>query len=195
MYNEALLNGKPYKKGDWKTIAVHNDKEIKGFFGDFRFLSNFWSSPILFEGIEYKNSEAAYQAQKVKKPFRGLFSKMTAEESKKNWKKYPRMDGGAASWDRVKADIMYEITLAKYSQNKELCQKLLDTGSKYLEEKNWWGDVFFGVDAEKGGENILGKILMRVRTELAAHKNHAFHEKDYSCPSDDFKYGYGRQND
>ena len=37
----------------------------------------------------------------------------------------------------------------------------------HLEEGNWWGDIFWGVDKKTGaGENNLGKILMKVREEL-----------------------------
>jgi len=41
----------------------------------------------------------------------------------------------------------------------------------------------------------IEEVLKEGKPDLAAHRNHAFHEKDYSCPQDDFKYGYGRQND
>ncbi len=37
---------------------------IKGFQGENRFLSNFYPCKIEFEDIIYKNSEAAYQANK-----------------------------------------------------------------------------------------------------------------------------------
>ena len=37
---------------------------IKGFQGEYRFLSNFYPCQIEFEGLTYFSSEAAYQAQK-----------------------------------------------------------------------------------------------------------------------------------
>ena len=51
----------------------------------------------------------------------------------------------------------------KFYRNLDIREKLLATGDKYLEEKNFWNDVFWGVDYKKGGENKLGKILMKVR--------------------------------
>lgn len=43
IYDEqGLKPGTRYEKGQWKEITTHNDKEIKGFFGEYRFLSNFW---------------------------------------------------------------------------------------------------------------------------------------------------------
>ena len=41
---------------------------------------------------------------------------------------------------------MFEICLAKFTnpKNSELKQKLLETGTEYLEEGNTWGDVYWG---------------------------------------------------
>jgi predicted NAD-dependent protein-ADP-ribosyltransferase YbiA (DUF1768 family) len=38
---------------------------IKGFQGEFRFLSNFYPCKVIFDRQEYLSSEAAYQAQKT----------------------------------------------------------------------------------------------------------------------------------
>ena len=37
---------------------------IAGFRDDFRFLSNFYNAPVTYNGVTYKNSEAAFQAAK-----------------------------------------------------------------------------------------------------------------------------------
>ena len=60
---------------------------------------------------------------------------------------------------------MYEIVLAKFTQNPDLKEKLLATGDESLEEGNTWGDTIWGT-VDGVGENRLGKILMRVRDEL-----------------------------
>ena len=58
---------------------------------------------------------------------------------------------------------MVAIVFDKFLRNKDLRQKLLDTSERYLEELNNWGDTFWGVDINKGGQNNLGKILMKTR--------------------------------
>ena len=57
---------------------------------------------------------------------------------------------------------MSSIVFEKFYRNKELRKKLLETGDRYLEETNWWGDDFWGV-CNGEGRNELGKILMKVR--------------------------------
>ena len=37
----------------------------------------------------------------------------------------------------------------------------------YIEETNWWGDCYFGVDIKSGlGFNILGCMIIHVRNEI-----------------------------
>lgn len=70
-------------------------------------------------------------------------------------------------WELVKYDVMYEVCMAKFTQNPDLLSKLLATGDAELIEGNTWGDRVWGVDIHRGiGENHLGKILMRIRSEL-----------------------------
>lgn len=168
IYHSTPIRGVPYQKGDWRKAVTHDDKQIKGFFGpDYFFLSCWYPTKVIFDGIEYPSAENAYQAQKVVTEHRASFATMSAEESKKAWKDYPLADECAADWDARKADVMLKVVAAKFAQNSDLRKKLLDTGDKYLEELNWWRDFFFGVDIEHGGQNVLGKILMLVRLQLS----------------------------
>lgn len=134
---------------------------ISAFRGKYYFLSNFYAAPVVWDGVSYKNNEAAFQSAKVGREYRQEFAELTASEAKKLGRKVPlRPD-----WENVKERIMYEVCLAKFSQNEELKEKLLLTGECALEECNTWGDKVWGtVNGE--GENKLGKILMKIREEL-----------------------------
>lgn len=150
---------------DWREIAVHDDKNIKGFFGqEFRWLSNFELVKIEFEGRIYPSTENAYQAAKVMDFQRDYFVSCSASNAKSKWKQFIPMYS-ASKWDEIKLDVMEKVSIEKY-KNQELRQKLLDTGDKYLEETNWWQDTFYGVDYKLGGRNELGKLLMKIRKEI-----------------------------
>lgn len=141
---------------------VFDDESIKGFSGEYRFLSNFWPCEVKYEGRTYPSSENAYAASKCELDSeKDLFVNITAGKSKR----LGRSVLMRSDWDDVKLRIMEEIVTIKFTYNEELKKKLLDTGDKYLEETNWWGDKFWGV-CDGVGQNNLGKILMRLREKL-----------------------------
>ena len=136
------------------------ERVINSFKGRYFFLSNFYSAPVVYQGIRFENNEAAFQAAKYperKNEFRGLTPQMA--------KRLGRRVDVRPDWEHVKYDVMYEICTAKFLQNPELLDKLMATGSAELVEGNGWGDKIWGV-CDGVGENHLGKILMRIRREL-----------------------------
>ncbi len=61
---------------------------------------------------------------------------------------------------------MLEAVRAKFTQHPDLKELLLSTGDAMLEE-NAPKDEEWGIGSNGRGKNKLGKILMRVRQELA----------------------------
>ncbi len=138
---------------------------IPEFQGEYRFLSNFWDAPVTYEGLTYRNNEAAFQAQKcIRAEDRAAFTSLRSDEAKRLGRRVElRPD-----WEQVKVGIMEELVRAKFTQNEELRALLLATGSRVLEEGNNWNDTFWGLDSKtRRGQNHLGKILMDVRSELS----------------------------
>lgn len=136
--------------------------QIRFFRDEWFFLSNFYNAPILYKGIKYKNSEAAYQAQKCPERI-DEFRHLSAQDAKTLGKKVTIRE----DWDTVKDNIMYEIVKCKFTQNPDLTAKLLATKDFEIIEGNSWGDTYWGVDFKTNtGRNQLGKTLMRVRSEL-----------------------------
>lgn len=136
--------------------------KIDSFRDRYSFLSNFYEKPVEYNGLLYSSNEAAFQAQKtMDMDLRSRFGGMNAPSAKKHGRKIPLRN----DWEQVKDAIMYEICLEKFKQNPDLRQKLLATGNAHLEEDNCWGDREWGT-VNGVGKNKLGKILMRVRSEL-----------------------------
>lgn len=150
-------------KVDWKTYAVHDANMVKGFFGDFRFLSNFEACCFIHEGVMYRSVENAYQAAKTEdEALRTRIAAMTPFEAK-SWSHTITVFD---DWHAKKRDIMYHLIWLKF-QDPVLAAKLAATKSAYLEETNHWHDTYWGVDYQTGlGENMLGRILMEVRETL-----------------------------
>lgn len=139
---------------------------INSFRDQYFFLSNFYECNITFDGITYKNTEAAFQAQKcADKKDREQFSELDPSKAKRLGRKV----GLRKDWESVKIDLMAEIVRAKFAQNDDLKAMLLATGDEHLEEGNDWGDRIWGT-VNGAGANNLGKILMKIREEIR-HEN------------------------
>lgn len=143
-------------------IAVHDEDNIKGFFGDYKFLSNFYPCKVVYDGDRYPSSEHAYQAAKFPKEDRTRFFTCTAAEAKDFGKKANMIP---LAWDSVKYTVMEGIVQDKFTRNRDLADMLVQTGDKYLEETNYWGDTYWGKCKGKGA-NMLGLILMGVRDKM-----------------------------
>lgn len=137
-----------------------SNKIIDRFDGQYRFLSNFYEAPLLFRGLVFENAEAAFHSQKCPqraKEFQGLNPSQS--------KRLGRQVEMRPDWDKVRDQVMYEVVSEKFSQNSKIRERLIATGEAMLVEGNTWNDRYWGV-CNGIGQNKLGKILMRVRSEL-----------------------------
>ena len=150
-----------------QNVAETTPKPIMGFEGEYRWLSNFWWSPITVTGMKYQNVEGAYQAAKtINIANRITFSDMTGGQAKRAGRNVIlRPD-----WDFVKLEIMELCLRAKFMTYKDLAEKLIATGSVDIIELNTWGDTTWGqIEAKDGsliGDNLLGKLLMNIRSDI-----------------------------
>ena len=135
---------------------------IIGFDGANRFLSNFFPCRVEYEGITYRNTEAAFQAAKVlDDATRKRFANLQPYDAKK----LGRQVKLRPDWESVKVGVMRDVLRAKFSK-PDLREKLLATGTGLLEERNNHGDKIWGTTAPGVGQNLLGKLLMEIREEI-----------------------------
>lgn len=146
-----------------RNYIIHDENSVKGFFGEYRYLSNFEVCDVWFDGNLYGSSESAYMSAKTLDfILREKFTKQSGiipKEAKKLGREIPLR----SDWEEVKYEVMASVVFDKFYRNKELRNKLLSTGNKYLEETNHWKDVYWGV-CDGVGENNLGKLLMSIRS-------------------------------
>jgi len=152
------------------TVANPTPPLITSFSGEYRFLSNFSPCQIEWRGLRVPTSEAAYQLSKTDDPV--WMRRIAAAKTPAEAKQLGRDLACRPSWDRMKVKVMAQILTRKFADS-ELRAKLLATGDARLVEGNTWGDVFWGVDRRSGqGENMLGRLLMTLRTTLRAEAAH-----------------------
>lgn len=127
-------------------------EKIDSFFGQYRFLSNFYIEP------DGSHVEGEYQASKTNPPS-DYIKRLPPNKAKAEGKRLKlRQD-----WEAIKYSIMVQLVLNKFQDHATLKHLLKSTGRAILIEGNKWGDTYWGV-CNGVGQNNLGKILMEVRS-------------------------------
>lgn len=144
----------------------------------FNFLSNFYHVDVEYDGVKYPTLEHAYQAAKCAKidDRKGVLCYPTAGQAKR-WGRQVKM---RRDWEQIKTGVMMDLLRFKFEEHLELATQLKNTGDRMLIEGNDWGDRFWGMEFTGTqddkldchtpalvGENMLGKLLMKLRSELA----------------------------
>jgi hypothetical protein len=141
--------------------------------------SQFHASRFTLNGHDYVCAEQFMHEQKAR-----LFGDIAMAERilKSDSPHEHKLMGGRISgfeqaiWDETKVDIVTAGNRAKFGQNAGLRRRLLDTGEAVLAEANP-KDYIWGIGLAEDdpaaldpfnwqGENLLGQILMAVRSEL-----------------------------
>lgn len=137
-----------------------NASPILGFFDEYRFLSNFAGPGFDAFGEHWDTNEHFYQAMKSLDPEEQRYVRIAPGPggAKRRGRQITIQEG----WDEYLKEYYMRLGLWFKFQDPTARQLLLDTGHRYLEETNTWGDVYWGrVDGV--GLNRLGYMLMDLR--------------------------------
>lgn len=159
MFAEVPVNVElPHKWGKKDPMVIN------GFFGQYRFLSNFWYANVTMYDIVFPTNEHAYQYAKSIDP--QFQQSILAAKTPRDARTLGRKAVLRPDWESVKVDFMRYLVWNKFSTHEHLKRQLLATGDAQLIEGNNWGDVFWGV-CKGQGHNWLGHLLMETRSKLA----------------------------
>lgn len=142
------------------------------FLGDYFFLSNLYMANIMQSGEVYKSAEHCYQAARCAR--RSEREKILNAETSKSAKVLGRFVIERHHWDVDKIRIMEKILRLKF-RDRKLKKQLQKTGDMELINQNYHHDLEWGVCGcthhMKTGQNMLGKILMKIRANLFPSKS------------------------
>ena len=145
----------------------------------FSYMSNFYKTNFIDkDGIKYICSEQYFMYHKCKTfdpdnniLLQTILIETSAAKIKKCGREFKNYND--TIWKEKRYNIMLEALRLKFNQNEIIKQKLLETKPKMLYEASKndkiWGIGFYdkdAVDKSKFGENLLGKALMEIRSEL-----------------------------
>ncbi|MBI5792538.1 MAG: NADAR family protein [Rhodocyclales bacterium] len=162
------------KRAVTQTAAVNEIRFYRANEEPYGAFSNLYKRPVEFEGTSYPTSEHAYQAGKALKPAvrEWILSAPTpalaamAAHGLYVWDVVP-------DWAQIKFTRMRAVLRAKFDQHADLRELLLSTGEARLVEagtvnnavNRLWGEV------DGKGENMLGVMLMELRTAYAKQRS------------------------
>ncbi len=146
-------------------------------------LGNFSDFPVTYNGAQYLNAEAAYQAQKfiglanIYDKFTTLSPDAARTLAKTEWETLTPPQ--KRRFSQQKLTIMEAILRAKLKDHPELTERLRNTGTATITEHApdlTHTDVFWsdggGIDPIAGGaargENQLGKLWVKIRTSITS---------------------------
>ena len=154
-------------------ICFHNPNEENGY------LSNWYPAHFTVDGIEFSSMEQFMMYQKACRfhdasVANEILGTNDVAEIKKLGREVHGYDEN--TWNGVRQIVVYEGLKAKFSQNAELKEKLVDTGDAILAEcavrDQIWGIGLSMRDPNRldrskwKGKNLLGYALMMVREQL-----------------------------
>ena len=131
----------------------------------YREFSNFAPFPIELDGQSWPSTEHYYQAQKftdaaLQEKIRTAKKPVIAKKLAQKHRNKTRAD-----WAEAKDAVMERAVRCKFEQHASLRELLLSTGDEDLAEAAP-SDYYWGVGADGTGQNRLGLLLMRIRSEL-----------------------------
>ena len=153
------------------------------FWGDEDIYSNFYPCEFTLNDHKYHWSEQAFMYLKaitfsdveIAKEISEMHpDKNTPLQCKKLGRKIKNFND--MIWNNLSSEVMYNACYAKFSQNKLLSDQLLNTGNRIIVEASpydkIWGIGLSETDPDAldktkwKGQNLLGEVLMRVRSNL-----------------------------
>lgn len=150
-----------------------------GFQSEVSYLSNFFPATVKIEHLSFSSAEQAFQFFKVRTCKReDTATQILSMSNPRKIKEAGDSIPSKAVWEANKEAFMRSIAYSKFVQNKDLQEKLLNTGNLPLYEctKNrWWGcgwrlDDPNWPEKSPPGLNKMGEILMDVRAAIRKGK-------------------------
>lgn len=152
-----------------------------GAYGEYGWLSNFYKCKIIYDKKEFCCSEQIFMYVKANFFNDSEMIKEIYENKDKHPNFYKSLgrkikNYDEQKWNSVRYEVMLDCLRAKFNSNVHLKKKLLATKQLKLVEASPY-DIIWGIglsaddpksnnESEWKGRNLLGQVLMEIRTQL-----------------------------
>lgn len=171
---------------NWKELYEQGKiaNGLNGFCGEFSFLSNFYRHKPIIVVLPYRypngdtpfsnvcicdNIEHLFQSSKTlnREEINYIASFDTPGQAKRAGRRITLRE----DWEEIKDEVMAYLVREKFKIPKLQDLLLAIPDDTYIVEMNHWNDKYWGVCKRTfEGQNKLGEILMKIRSELRSQK-------------------------
>jgi len=147
-----------------KGLNREDEKSVYFFTSAYHPLDNFSAHSISIWNRNFPTAEHAFQWKKFSDIKPDIAEKILEAKSPHLVKEISIVNKDLVSkdWHNIKLGVMEEILKAKAKQHEDVREVLRKTGRKTIVE-NSPVDSFWGIGPDEKGENMLGKIWMKIR--------------------------------
>ena len=147
--------------------------------------SNWYPTRFIVEGIMYESSEQYIMAKKAlllgdTRAYNKIMATSDPAEAKKYGREAKDYTGNLGCWDQIKFEVAFNANFAKFTQNSDLCDKIISSGEAHFVEASpldkIWG-IGLATDDPKAlnrdewqGGNLQGLVLDAVRHAMRLHQ-------------------------
>ncbi len=130
-------------------------------------LDNFSAHSVHIWGVTFPTAEHAYQWKKFNFYYPEIAKNILAAKSPDAAKKISDQNESKvySGWHTEKVGFMEQILKAKAAQHEDVREVLVRTGNRTIVE-NSPEDGFWGAVPDSKGENMVGKLWMKIRDGL-----------------------------
>ena len=135
--------------------------------GPYGCLSNFSRHGFQLDGLYWRTVEHFFQAQKFPGTIQARLIQHARTPADAKQLGRSRTVPLRSDWEEVKDEVMRRGVLSKFEKHGDAREILMGTGDEDLIEESP-SDYYWGCGADGTGENMLGRILMEVRSLFRA---------------------------
>ncbi len=153
-----------YPSNEWNK---ETDEAVFFYTPDFYAFDNFSAFRVSIWGRDFQTSEHAYQWKKFSDSAPEIAEQIFTAPSPNETKNISDANKPvqANDWQDTKVSVMEEILRAKLEQHDKVRRTLVASGGKEIIE-NSPTDDFWGIGPDGTGQNTLGKLWMKLRSEI-----------------------------
>jgi len=148
-------------------LHKETDEAVYFFTPAFYPLDNYSAHSIHLWDMDFPTAEHAFQWKKFSDVRPDIAAEVLKSRSPEAVKEIsdPNKPYQPISWHDVRVAVMEEILTAKAKQHKDVMEILKRTGTREIIENSPIDD-FWGIGPDHKGQNVIGKIWMKIRDSI-----------------------------